>query len=209
MAKTMTPSKTTTITAGQIGKIQEVLGAALRKSGLQSKPTQQVVTSKSAMGKLTGELLATVRKYVEMVSDMIVRHVGVKRSQSPQEVLNATGRKQYATKSVVATMPKGEGEKTEAIFFKVGRYISDDDLEKEYELRGLTPADPYSLAKVNEDDPAFADEHPNATHWKDADGKWCYVAFYRWYDGRRVSVRRDGGDWGDHWWFAGFRKDGT
>lgn len=47
MAQTMTPSTTVGITPGQIGKIQELLGAALRKSGLPSDSTQQVIETHS------------------------------------------------------------------------------------------------------------------------------------------------------------------
>ena len=85
--------------------------------------------------------------------------------------------------------------------------MSDDDLEKEYDLRGLKPADPFSLGAVNEDDPALADTKPNCTHWKDANGKWCYVAFRHWGgDERIVSVFRYDDRWLDRWWFAGLRK---
>lgn len=143
--------------------------------------------------------------------DMIIRKVTVNRTRPPQETLNATGRKQYIDHIVVDAMPRGEGEEVEVVFFKLdlskrNGFISDNDLEKEYELRGLKPADAYSLAAFNEADPAFADTHPNATHWKDASGSWCYAAFDRWNDERIVDVYRDGGDWSDRWWFAGLRK---
>ena len=75
------------------------------------------------------------------------------------------------------------------------------DLEKEYALRGLIPADPYSLAAVNEADPAFADKYPNGTQWKDASGNYCCAFFDRWRGGRRVSVRWRGRAWGADWWF--------
>jgi len=108
-------------------------------------------------------------------------------------------------------MPKDNGEEAKVVFFKPDKssynangWISDDNLEKEFALRCLKPSDPYSLAAVNEADPTFADEHPNATHWKDADGKWCYALFRHWSDGERdVDVHRDGNDWDGNWWFAG------
>ena len=206
MTQVVSPSATNSITSGQIGKIQELLGAALRKSGLQSEPTQSVIEQQG--DALVAEMVATVRKRVEAVSSMIVRHVKVNRNRTPQQVLDATGRKQYTDSKVVKAMPKGEGDETDVHFFKLGRYVSDADLEKEYELRGLKPADPYSLAAVNEADPAFADEYPNGTHWKDASGNWCYAVFNQWSGGERgVSVSRDvGNDWDDYWWFAGLRK---
>ena len=161
MVDIMTPSQL--ITAGQIGNIQEILGAGLRKSGLASEPVQQVLEHQG--DELINELIAVVRSRVKAVSDMIVRHVKVNRDRSPQETLEATGRRLYVTESVVATMPRGDGEEIEVVFFKVGRFVSDDDGEKEYELRGLKPADPYSVAAVNEDDQAFTDDHPNCIHW--------------------------------------------
>ena len=90
-------------------------------------------------------------------------------------------------------------------FFKLGRFVNDDELSREFKARGLTP-DPYAVARVNEDDKAFADEHPNGTHWKDFDGKWCYLTCYRGDDERNVRVSRGGHGWDDDWWFGGVRK---
>ncbi|MGJ0531845.1 hypothetical protein [Methylocystis sp.] len=202
MTTVMTPS---TITSGQIGKAQELLEARLRKSGFPSAAVQQVLEMQGDV--LAAEWLAAIQKRVDAISDMIVRCVRVNRSRSPQEALAATGRKQYVTDAVVADMPRGDGDEAEIFFFKVGRWISDDDLEKEYSSRGLVPADPFSLAAVNEVDATFADDHPNGTHWKDADGKWCFATFYRWSDDERsVSVGRGVSGWLGSWWFAGRRK---
>ena len=203
MTEIMSPS--TKITESQIGKIQELLGAGLRKSGLQSKPTQIVIEQQGK--SLIEELIAVVRTHVEAISTLIVRNVNVNRNRKPKEVLTATGRNQYTNDDVVNCMPHGDGETAEVIFFRVGRFVNDADLEKEYELRGLKAADPYSLAAINEADPVFADTHPNGTHWKDAGGNWCYAAFDRWDGvGRDVSVHRRDRGWGDDWWFAGVRK---
>ena len=201
MTQVVSPS-VNSITQKQIGKVCDLLTAALRKSGLQSEPSQLVIEQQG--GPLVAEMVATFRKRVEAVSNMIVRHAKVNRSRTPEKMLDATSRKQYTDRKVVSAMPLGEGDEADVFFFNLGRYISDADLEKEYELRGLKPADPYAQAAVNEADPAFADDHPNGTHWKDADGKWCYAAFDRW---RNVNVNRyDDYDWLDYWWFAGVRK---
>ena len=204
MTDVMTPSDDETISAGQVGKIQEDLGAALRKSGLLREPVQQVIENQSAA--LNTELVAVVRKYVEMVSNIIVRRVPVNILRTPQQALDATGHKQYTNNDVVAAMPKGAGGEVEVHFFKLDRYISENDLEDEYASHGLKPADPYSLAAVNEADPAFADEYPNSTHWKDAAGKWCFAAFRRWGVGRGLDVGRGDDVWSVSWWFAGVRK---
>lgn len=139
-------------------------------------------------------------------SNLIIRHVKVDRSLNPQEVLDTTGRRQYTDPDVVASMPKGEGDEVDVVFFNLDRYVTEDELEKEYELRGLKSADPYSLAAVNRDDPTFADTNPNGTHWKGADGKWCSAAFGQWDVERRVGVDRRGDVWSGLWWFAGVRK---
>lgn len=198
----MTPSES--ISTGKIGKIQELLGAGLRKSGLPDGPVQKVLEHQG--DALTTELVAVIRKFVEAIGEMFSRIVKVNRKRTPKEALKATGRKLYVNDDVVEAMPRGEGTETEVHFFKVGKYLTDEELDKEYELRGLKPADPYSVAAVNEADPAFADEKPNGTHWKDKDGKWCFAAFNRWRGERRVGVDRDDDGWSGHWWFAGVRK---
>lgn len=111
-------------------------------------------------------------------------------------------------------MSRGTGEEGDIIFFSIGCCVSDDDLEKEYESRGLVPADPYSLIQVNIDDPSFADKHPNCTHWKDENGKWYYIAFNlcrskRYVRGDCYNDDPDRDDWDGDWWFAGRRKVST
>lgn len=203
MTQVMTPS-VNAITSGQIDKSVGLYRALLEKhrSALSSEATQRVL----GQPDFVAEMYAVLSKRVEAVSNMITRRVTVDRTPSLQAMLNDLGRTQYVDGDVVKTMPRGEGDEAEVVFFKLNRWISDDDLEKEYELRGCKPTDPYSLAAVNKADPAFADEHPNATHWKDANGKWCYAAFNRWYDERGVSVDRHRSKWNDYWWFAGVSK---
>jgi hypothetical protein len=138
---------------------------------------------------------------------MIVRRVKVDRTRSSYAVLAATNCRLFVDEDVVAAMPHGESDEVDVIFFKLDRYVNDRDLDKEYESRGLKPADPYSQVAVNEDDPSFVNNHPNATHWKDEEAKWCFAAFFRWVgDERSVSVGRLDVDWYDCWWFAGLRK---
>ncbi|MEK7579848.1 MAG: hypothetical protein AAB469_01495 [Patescibacteria group bacterium] len=145
------------------------------------------------------------------MNNLIVRYVKVDRTKTPEQMLEATGRRQYTDADVVKAMPRGDGDEGEVFFFKLdlssrGGHISNDDMEKEYELRGLKPADPYKLSQVNVDDPAFADEHPNSTHWKDTNGRWCFALFHQWDGRRRVRVYRGAYGWNAYWWFAGLRK---
>lgn len=209
MAKAVSPSM---LTPGQIAKFLDLQTAALRKSDLPVAETQIVLESQGS--SLANEFVAMVRKRVEAISNLIVRRVKVDRSRTPQAVLDATGREQYVDRKVVAAMPRGMGEEAETVFFKPGAsaydkdgLISDEDLEKQFELRSLVPEDPYSLAAQNEADPAFADEHRHATHWKDEGGFWCHALFYHWRDERIVDVNRSGGRrLSDYWSFAGRRK---
>jgi len=140
----------------------------------------------------------------------IIRRVRVDRTRDPQEALDAAGHRFNTDQNVVDSMPRGEGDEVEVVFFKPDLsnrkgLISDDDLEKEFDLRGLKPADPISVAAVNEANPEFADKMPNVTHWKDKDGKWCFATFVRWDGGRRVYVDSNDGDWDGRWWLAGLR----
>lgn len=201
MATTMTPSE---LSDGQIAKFSEAYAALLRKhrNELGSDEAQQVLGSPQYLQAQLG----VVRKFIEAVSSLIRRLVSVNRERAPEAAIAATNRKQYVTASVVKTMPRGEGSEEEIILFKVGCDLTDEELKQEYELRGLVPASPFGLAALNESDPAFADDHPNATVWIDSEGKWCYAAFYRWDDDRSVNVYRGDDDWGDGWFFAGLRK---
>jgi len=206
MTQIMTPPKTTT--AGQIDKAVASYRALLEKhSGEFNSEAVQTVLGQP---ELISEQFAVFRRHVEAMSNLIVRRVTVNRNRTPQEALDATGRKQYMDREVVESMPMGDGEQVEIVFFKPhisSRYgfITNDEQEKEFELRGLKPADPISVAAVNEADPAFADQKPHRTHWKNADGKWCFAEFGLLDGGRRVSVGQYpnpcfGG------WLAGVRK---
>lgn len=207
MANPVSPSADATITTGQIAKLFDLISAGLRKSGFPGEQSQRVIEQQGE--SLVANFVADFRRRVEAISDLIVRRVSVNRSRTRKETLVATGRTLYVDDAVVDAMPQGDTSMTEAeiIFFKIGRYVNDDDLEKEYKLRGLVPADPVSQAAVNEADPAFADEHPNGTHWKDSSGKWCFATFNRWHVERCVNVDRRDSGWDDGWWFAGVRKE--
>ena len=197
-----------TITDGQIENVVNKVRDAMRKhrSEIRSDIAQQVL----GVENLGMMMFAPFRERVEIVSNLIVRKVKVNRTRTPQEALDATGCKQCTDRRVVDSMPKAETDEVNVVFFKPdfsksNGHITDDDLEKEFNLRSLKPADPISVAAVNEADYAFADEKPHGTHWKNADGEWCYATFYRRIDGeRRVFVDRRGScGWSDCWWFAG------
>lgn len=201
MEQAMTPSQ---MTGEQINKAVANYRAMLVKHApdFASSAVQLILGSK----EFAGDQFGLFRSRVEMMSNLLTHHVVVNRTRTQMEAINATGRVKYIDGDVVRTMPRGEGYEVAVIFFRLDRNASDADLDKEYELRGLKAADPYSLAAVNEADPAFADKYPNGTHWQDVNGKWCFAVFDQWYGERDVNVDRRGLRWTGYWWFAGLRK---
>ena len=201
MTKVVTPSP---ITDGQIEKATDVFRAALRKnrSRLDAGTFQQVL----GMNDIGKALFAVFCERSEAIGGVIVHHVKVNRHRSFERALEATGFRFRIGVDMLATIPEGSGNNVEVIFFKCGRLVSSDDLEKEYEMRGLVPADPYSLAAVNEGNPTFVDNYPNCTNWKDKNGEWYGIAFRHWTKERSVLVINSHDGWGGYWWFAGRRK---
>lgn len=183
------------ITANQLNKIQHFLGAALHKSNHQNEPSQHMLEHQGNHGSGTN---------VNATSDMIVYHVAVDRSLPLEEICDA-GRKKRLDGEAVASMPQGDSDEVDVCFFNLGCNVSESDLEREYELRGLKP-DPRAQFAVNNTDPAFSDNHPNGTHWRDECGNWCYAAWDRWSgSGRTVRIMHDSCGWRGFWWFGGVR----
>ncbi|HBV33181.1 TPA: hypothetical protein DIC39_02305 [Patescibacteria group bacterium] len=197
------------LTEGQIGKVCEMIAAALRKGrkSFRSNAVQNIIEQHGPklQEEMTSATVTVFENIIAWSSNIIARAVKVVRSRTPKEMIKALGRAEYTDNSVVKAIPKGEGDEVIVEFFKLGQYVSMNDLAREYAKRGLTP-DPYAQAAANEADPTFADKHPNGAQWKDEDGNWCYIAFDRDDDGRCVDVGRSYDDWYDCWWFGGVRK---
>ncbi|MDB5224711.1 MAG: hypothetical protein JWO43_333 [Candidatus Adlerbacteria bacterium] len=221
MTTVVTPS---TITTGQIGKLQDLLVARLRKSGFSSAAMQVVLeTQGDTIGDAMLQVISDeIEALGEVTTEIIVRHVAVDRTRLPQQALNAIGCQQWINPDVVAAMPRGEGSEAEVCFFKPSRYLNDEEVERQYQQRGLRPVDPYSLAAVNEADPTFGDKRENVTHWKDEQGRWCYLAFARSSSVHERSLHVGCGQgpvynekgevsygsdvWMNDTWFAGIRE---
>lgn len=193
------------MTDGQIDDLADKLrdAARERRGGFNKDAVHFALQSPDVGMRLVGAF----RMIVEDINKRIVRVVTVSRGRTPKQALDACGRRQNVEDAVVDAMPRGEGDRVEVVLFPVRYMISDDDAEKEYERRGLKPADPYSLAAVNEDDPGFSYDYPNKTHWKDADGCWCSALFGHWGGTQSVGIGRcDDSKQHDGWWLAGLHK---
>jgi hypothetical protein len=208
MSFVMTPSEFKPTTDEQVNKAVDVYRAMLVKH--QSEwPYDAFQVAVLGASSYVGDQLGMIRRRIEAIVSMVTRVVQADGALTAQKALDATGRHQYTNREVVDSMPRGKDGPTTVYFFKPrpeaydkNSLISDEKLEEEYAFFGLAPVDPFTLAKV-EEEPSFADEHPNGTHWKDANDHWCYAAFYRWLDERRVRVDRDDDAWHGHWWFSG------
>ncbi|MSU55073.1 MAG: hypothetical protein EXS46_00860 [Candidatus Taylorbacteria bacterium] len=156
------------------------------------------------------EQFALLRRRVEAKSSVITRRVRVNRGLTPQEALDTTVHVPYIhDKSMLETMPRGEGDEVEVVFFRFGlsKHKGSDNIKKCYDSKGLKPADPYSLIAVNADDSTFADDLSNVTCWEGTDGELCFISFRRYDEKRRVYVMRPIGTPGrGDCWVAGFRK---
>jgi hypothetical protein len=194
-------------TKEQLGRASDRSEAKCSKniSSLPKNETQQVLEHE--VDELAQEMYEAPRKRVERHSKMIVRHVTVNRDKTPDEMIDASGRRKYVDKNVYKTMPRqGTGiEEVDVYFFRPGRYLAIDEQEKELAAVGLVP-DYYGQMQVNIDDPSFADEHPNGAQWDNKNGQASFFAFDRDGSERYVYVYRSGFGWCDDWWFAGVRK---
>jgi hypothetical protein len=192
------------ITSGQIGRLLDRFSECCRinRQLLPKDAVQEVLEEEG--NTLSREMFEVFLAHVERHVNTIVIRVHVNRHRTPKEALDATKCRQY-TGSAVFSMSNGEGDDVEVVFFKVGRSIDEEELEKEYEARGLKPADAYSVAAVNEANPDFSIGHPNGTHWKDAQERWCFIAFSRWGGEESVDVEINNHTraWNHNWWLAG------
>lgn len=207
MDPSMTPSPEL-ITGGQITKIQDLLASQLRKSkAIFREPLQDVL---EILGdQMVKEMIAVVHDHLAVRNGMVVVKIFVNPNYSLQEALSRTWCRQNIVTEIVQTMPRDLGGSTKIFFFRPsrkGRLLYDENLREEYENRGLKPVDPYSLAAVNEADPAFAATKPNLTHWKNDRGQWCHATFKEISGDRFLTIDYSSTHWNPEWWFGGVKK---
>ena len=207
MANPVAPiTVTEEITKEQIGRASDRFAERCRKNALSLPKTASQQVLEDEGDALAQEMFEAFRRRVERRSKVIVRRVTVNRDQTPEQMIAATGRKQYIDAKVLKTLPRqGSGtEEFDMYFVPAERYLTIDEQEKLLADYGLVP-DYYGQIQVNIDDVAFADERPNGAQWDNRDGSASFVAFGR-DGGRCVRCGRGDDEWNDDWWFAGRRK---
>ncbi|MBX4195418.1 hypothetical protein KW796_00470 [Candidatus Parcubacteria bacterium] len=112
--------------------------------------------------------------------DRIVCRVRVDRSRTPRQALSYYKGNAIIT-SAVDSMPRGEGEEVDVIFYRLSSEMSDEYIEEAYGHEHKT--DPYAVLAVHQLKPDFFHAHPGGTYWKDVAGNWCHLMI----TGRRSS----------------------
>ncbi|MEI8104189.1 MAG: hypothetical protein WCG84_04810 [Candidatus Moraniibacteriota bacterium] len=168
----------------------------------------QLIDHPEALKLILAEAITLVNILKKLQENkMMPRCVAPDYHFTPQQVLDATGRKQLVNKVVLETMPRptGGGEK-QVEFYWPGYSLTDDQLERKFSEKNWVSVDFYTLCKINQLEPKLAEKYPNATHWKNSDGEWCYILFTQDSYGPVVivgSVGAEDEEWSDDWWFPG------
>ena len=204
MGTPMTTSNSTTMTAGQIDRACEIFRAQITKHAAEW--SSEAVQLAFGQPSLPAGWFAVTREHIERFMRMIIRHVCVDRTRTPEQVIDDTGRvRGYIEQDVLDSMPMSGKVEDDAHFFDLDYDATPKELDLEYDKHGLKP-DPVAVAQAMADDPAFADERPVAVQWRDGEGRACYAVFDRWCDERGVGVGRRGSHWDRDDRFGGVRK---
>lgn len=202
-AKLLSPS--------QIGKLQEVFGAGLRKSNPFSDEAQDLIENSWPLlrADLERACVEVVSRLIQRNRDTIAFEVEVDYDRNKVSIVSelylAWHSADYGALSEIVPPATGK-RKVLFEFFQLDRKASDEEVGQERVARRLV-LDPYAQMAINEQNPWFADEHPNALSFRDRKGRWCYIARY-WGGNQRIadSYRRRS-VWEKGWYFGGTRSE--
>jgi hypothetical protein len=202
------PKEVTLATGEQVEHIMDMWRRRIKGRKLTLDEANQIIRNGGqylpTMDKAADVLVDQVRSDMQNIIIRMVRNI--RRNRSAQAAINDTGRNKHVNDGILATMPVGNGpEEVELVYFRLGRTVYADELEREYEARDLEP-DPQAQSADNEADPSFADEHPNSNYWNRDGNLSSFLAFDGWNGKRRVGCNRGDDYWYGLWWFAGVRK---
>lgn len=209
--RSLSPSPFVCVSDGQIGKVQGIVGAAMRKGRRHiSKDVLQSVLQGDITSKgLVDNIQQTISNYAG-----IVRHVLVDYERSIESTLQGSGIKGrflgYSSGDLRRAPKARTGKEiVEFVFFKPGYLISDQQVRQEFEARGLS-VDVYAQATANADDPNFARHHPNIVAWKVEERYLKSLNFHQKDDRTYFSIEDDWvRDYSSDTWFGGARSYGT
>lgn len=142
----------------------------------------------------------TTLKLPEGTITRVIKNIN--RTRTPKQAIMAANCKNYLYDEVVAEMPIGKGQEVEVYLIPFNKQLSVDDLEKEVDKAGFVFVDPVTLSALNEQDRVITDSLPNATQWRDKNGKVCRMTFGRSVIGREVCVNQLECVWADYWHFG-------
>jgi hypothetical protein len=189
------------ITDGDIEKLLTLIGAELRKSGLDSSAIKKVLRFHQI--SIQKDIVQVIARYQSLFRGFVERSVTMGVGHLPMQAIKATQRKLFLNESLIKSIPKSGAGIRKVTFFHLGRTIGNDALSHEFDIRGLRP-DPIAQCMVNQEDPEFADFNPNCTIWKNEGGEWCYLAFNTLnFNLRRVYLARSIAPWNAEWWYGG------
>lgn len=124
----------------------------------------------------------------------------INKKISARKVLENTGRNLwYIDEEVLQNCPKNKGNRV-VEFFNFDYDPTAQQVQDEYDKRGLIPADIWEITSV--EDPY----NYYATQWKNKKGEWCFASFSCEASERFVIVDRYDGQWCRRYRFGGVRK---
>jgi hypothetical protein len=126
----------------------------------------------------------------------------IDRKKSIEQLIKKLGYKEYIDENILKTLKNKGPKEGEIEFFTLGKYVSNTELLKEYETRGLTPDLGATITYLIENPQVLDEKKYIGIQLEDN----SFAAFFRWDDGRYVYVRRIGHVWFDFWWFIGVKK---
>lgn len=182
MAIPMNPSdENKMMTDGQIERLVDLLRQKLIKNRNEDRFVCDAVQAAIGSPALSKKLFGAVWETLYWQTYTILReNIQVNRRRRSEEMIAATECNfSRFWEEEMRTIPNIKGPDSVNLYlFRLTRYnYGVEELMQEYESRRLRPADPYSLAALNEFDHDFVRTHEdNRTVWKSSKG-WRYLSF--------------------------------
>ncbi len=193
------------ISEGQIDRISDSIRAALRKN----KSKFLMTDVQEWMEGLGEQFIHVYARRIKKLKRMIVFDLEIDRAKTPAELLEGSIFAVYPGVMTIGSIPNSRKSKEKIYFFNCesSRPLLEWEYEREFELRGLIPADPHLVVAANLKKPEFHKDHLNGTFWKNTDGTWNGMIFDTMFSLPSVtSGKNKPQDQSLNFWFAGMKK---